>query len=397
MAIAVLAVAALGAAAWMKAPCVTEPWHDSLPFRRYCYNDLLPLYGPRGQEADLVPYVEADNEYPVLSGMYMWAMAALTEDRTSYLWLSFAGLLLAGAAATLALWRTGLEPGRVAAWLALPPLALHGLTNWDLLAVAMACWAWHEWTKGRMFSSALLFGLGGATKVYPAFFLPFLFLALWRGGDRRGMRSVALGGALGLLVPNLLLAIATPEGWWYTYSFHIERGPGIETPFQAFLFHYLQPLFPGFDWDDGWSGLVGAASGLLFLGALAWLAWRTWRRGLDPLVAGGLATLAFLLSNRVYSPQYTLWVLPILLLLHARMRTIVAFAILDALNLYFLYRLFTPPTGGEGFDMTWDDWSRLAINLRWVALAWATWDVVRRHADPGPAAPARQAEAARPS
>lgn len=394
--IAALAAASLGAAWALKAPCTTTPWDDHFQYRNYCYSDVLPLWFGKQLSEDAVQYVEVENEYPVLTGWFMWGVAKVTTDLEDYMVWSFLLLLLAGGLSTVALARL-LPRELLLAWVLVPAVPLHGLTNWDLLAVAFACWGWHEWVKGRPTSSSLLFGLGGAAKLYPAFFLPFLFLAGVRAKDLRTTLKVALGGFLGLVVPNLVLAIWTPHGWWATYRFHLDRHPDFETPWQAFLDHFLRPIFPDYDWGTDWRILVGRITLVVLAATFAWMAWLLWRPLparpavkdpggpasvpglLNPLVAGGMFTLAFCLVNKVYSPQYTLWVVPVLLLMRAAWKPFIGFVAFDAVNFWVRYRLFTPPPGqSEGWNPAWDDWSLLAVNARWAFLAWATWTIVRR-------------------
>lgn len=380
--VAALAAASLGAAWWLKSPCTDTPWVDEFQYRHYCYSDVLPLWFGKGLENDVVPYVGerpwSENEYPVLTGFYMWGAAKVTTDLHDYMVVSFLGLIAAGGASTLALVRLLPRPA-ILTWVLVPTVPIHGLTNWDFLAVAAACWGWFEWTRGRRFSSALLFGLGGAAKLYPAFFLPFLFLDAVRERDRKAMAWTLAGGTLGLGVPNAAVAVADRQGWWHTYRFHLDRHPDFETPWEAFVKHHLQPRFPDYDWGQDWADLVGEIGAVVLLLTAGWLAWRMWRHRLDALVAGGVFTLAFCLINKVYSPQYTLWVLPLLLLLRSAWVPLGIFVAADTANFWIRYKLFTPPDSEGGWDAAWDQWSKVAVNVRWLGLAWATWTILRRH------------------
>lgn len=376
--LALCAALGLGAAFALKAPCTDRPWDDRYQYQHYCYSDLVPLYFGKHLDTDTTQYVHQENEYPVLTGLYMGLVARLTTGLHAYMQLSFLGLLVAAALATVALYRMGLPPRRIAAWCLLPPLVLHGLTNWDLIAVALSLWGWHAWTRQQPFAAALLFGLGGAAKLYPAFFLPFLLLDCWRRLDRPSAWRVAGGSVTGFVLPNAAVAALSPAGWLATYTFHARRPPDFETLYESFLHPYLEPLLPGMDWGAPWTALVGGASTLMFLGAVAWLSLRVYRKGLDPLMAGTLLTLVFLLTNRVYAPQYTLWVLPLLLYLRVDRRLLLAWVAADTLVFLVRYQLFTPVPGGAGWNYAWQDWSRLAIDVRWIALALITWRLGHR-------------------
>jgi hypothetical protein len=378
--VAVAAGVSLGAAWVLKEPCIDTPWDDHFQYRNYCYSDIQALWTGKGLDRDVTQYVDQENEYPVLTGWFMQLSAFLTDDLHDYLVVSFLLLLACGAGTTVGLWRAGLPRELVLAWCLVPTLPIHGLTNWDLLAVVFAVWGWALWRRGHPLWSGLCFGLGGAAKLYPAFFLPFLFLAALQARDRRAASRVFLGGFLGLGVPNLIVAWMSFDGWFATWTFHAGRHPDFETPWQAFVEHFLRPIFPDYDWGTDWRHLVDRISITLMLAVTVWLGTRVWNRRLDGLVAGGVFSLAFLLVNKVYSPQYTLWAVPLLLLLGAAWRPLMLFVTADFVNFLVRYRLFTPPEGqSSGWNPAWDDWSLLAINARWAFLAWATWTVVRRH------------------
>lgn len=422
--------------------CTVHDWSDHYQYRHYCYSDLLPIYGAHGHDQDLVPYLEPApdgvNEYPVLTGLFSYAVSLFTEGMVQFMVWSSILLLAAGAGTSWALWRLGGQ-GALLAWALAPTMPVHGLTNWDLLAVGLAAWGWYAWRRSQPLVAALAFGLGGAAKLYPAFFLPFLFLdvlrrewpelrqrwadrrsgataeqdgvadrqpgaaaepdrvAAWQDGtaaepDRltsadvpesrgwpgRGALKTLVGGTLGFAGPNLAIAAAAPHAWLATWTFHADRHPDFETPWQAFLKPLLQPLFPSFDWGDGWADFVADFSTAFMALALLWLAWRVWRRGVDPLAAGAGLTLVFLLVNRVYSPQYTLWALPLLLLLRAGWKPTLLYVAADTVNFLVRYQLFIPDDDG-GWADAWEPWSRLAVNLRWLFLAWATYTVFHRH------------------
>lgn len=373
------AALSLGAAWALKEPCIDTDWQDHFQYRNYCYSDVQALFTGKGLDRDAVQYSEQMNEYPVLSGWFMQAVAAATTGLHDYLVWSFLLLLGCGALTTAGLWRAGLPMPLLLAWCIAPTVPIHGLTNWDLLAVAFGAWGWAQWRRGSPFTAALLLGLGGAAKLYPAFALPFLFLGALTRRDRRTAARVVLGGTLGLLLPNAIVAWMDWGGWLETYRFHARRHPDFETPWQAFWEHFLRPIFPRYDWGTDWRHLVDRLSFLALLATTVWLGTRVWLRRADPLVAGGVFTLVFFLVNKVYSPQYTLWAVPVLLLLGAAWRPLMAFVAADLANFLVRYRLFTPEPGGQGWNSAWDDWSLLAINARWAFLAWATWTAVSRN------------------
>jgi hypothetical protein len=63
------------------------------------------------------------------------------------------------------------------------------------------------------------------------------------------------------------------------------------------------------------------------------------RRAHDPVVGFGLATVTLLLWSRLYSPQYSLWLLPFFVLLPLRVRSFVLLTIADVGVFFTIYPL----------------------------------------------------------
>lgn len=358
----ILAVSvALVAGFALKAPCADGSWTDYEQYELYCYSDILPLFFIHDLNEDAVPYVDSEDrafEYPVGTGFVAYLTAVLTTGVTAFFLLNVLLLAVAGYAATIAIWRSGANWPHVLWWAASPALVAHAFTNWDLLAVACAAAGWADWTRRRDFRSAVWFGVGGAVKLYPAFFLLFLFLAPLARRDGESAGRVAAGGFLGLGTPNLLVMMWDFDGWLATWRFHAERVAS-ETPWA---------LLEGAGFPPEAASLFVAVLLAAVAGALGFI---VWTRHINPLAAGGAFTLAFLLLNRVYSPQYTLWLLPILLLLGVPGWRIAAFTLADLAVFLTRYRAFIPPDPDAepfAFDPQWKAAWDAAVAVRWLTM-----------------------------
>ena len=358
----------------LKNDCTYADWADHYQYRNYCYSDILPLYWIRNLDKDHQPYLDEFSEYPVLTGFVTYLAAALTDTLHGYMVVTFGILLLSGYLATLLLHQLRLPLSNQLLWAASPALLIHGYTNWDLVAVLCAVAGWLQWRRGKPLASALLFGLGGATKLYPAFFLPFLFFDALRRRNSRDAAHSFVGGTLGFGVPNFLVFLLAPHNWLEIWRFHLRRDPDFETPWQALLGDWGRTM-PLEEYRNLVANVGSAAMALALLG----LVYVQWKRGLDPLEAGALLTFVFLLTNRVYSPQYTLWALPFLAILARPGLVLIAYYAADAAVFLLRYKLFTPPEGAtEGWDLAWDPWHKTAVNLRWLALLVLTVQIARR-------------------
>lgn len=281
-------------------------------------------------------------EYPVLTGMYQWVAAKLAQSwiaisrsgwlptsapaivyfHISALGLSFAWLVTVWALVTL-------SPRRPwdAALAALSPLVIvHAFTNFDVLATALATTGLLAWARRRPVLAGVLLGLGAATKAYPALLLlPIVLVALRAGRLRAGLTAVA-AAAVSWSVVNLPIALLFPSGWAEFFRLNSRRGADPDT-----LYTVLSVF-------TGWPGfaqvrtlnLVSAALFVLACAAIIWVALTAPR---PPRLAAlcFLVVAAFLLVNKVWSPQYSLWLVPLAALAIPRWKPVLAWMTIDAL------------------------------------------------------------------
>ncbi len=296
---------------------------DELAYRRYCYTDIVPLYRSQGFLEGRFPYVEAPNDYPVATGLLMWT-ASLAGRGEGTFFVANAALL--GALALLTAWLLVKATGfRALYFAAAPTLALYAFLNWDLLAVALATAGTVAFLRRRDLASGILLGLGAAAKVYPGLLLVPFAVERLREGDRRGAARIAGAGIGTWLVVNAPFATLGPGGWSYFFRFSSTRPP---TP--GTLWYSACRAVTGTP-SCGGVTLINAASLVSFV-ALVAAVWR-WKVRRDPSFPrwtfGLPIVVAFLLTNKVYSPQYSLWLLPWFALLMPNLRLFLLFEVAD--------------------------------------------------------------------
>jgi uncharacterized membrane protein len=348
-----------------KLPCHAAGWpyEPGLIFGRRCYSDLPVIYTERGLADGIFPYApEAGDglEYPVLTGL----VADLTARLTRWLapdplapaalrgYVAVNALLLLGCALLVA-WATAATHGRTRDGLlvaAAPTLALAGLINWDLLAVAATALALLAWSRDRPTLAGALIGLGAAAKLYPALLLgPIVVLAVRSRQAAAAVRAVA-GAAVAWLVVNLPLLLSYPDGWARFWRFNADRGADFGSVWYALrlLDVPVEPLNP-------------VAAGLFAVACLgvAALALRAPRPPSLPVLAF-LTVAAFLVTNKVYSPQYVLWLLPLAAL--AGMST-VEFAAWQAAEVLYFLAVWHYLTVGETWHYPAATFLRVAVTL----------------------------------
>ena len=310
-------------------------------YRVTCYSDVLELWTSRRLQDGVFPYLHGrlvdgapvdTFEYPVLTGLFVWASSLLADGRASFLVVSTVLLL---PFAVLTAWLLHVMSGRRALlWAASPSMVLYALHNWDLLAVAAATAALWAWWRGRDTAAAVLLGVGACLKVYPGLFLvPLAVDRLVRGDVVGAVRVLAVGGATVVAV-NLPFLLAGQEGWAATYAFQSARAADSSS---NSLWYWVYPHLT----TDQLNLLVPVVLLLALALAVADGVRRTGDGEDFPLVqVCGAVLVAFLLLNKVSSPQYTLWLLPFLALLRVHVGWWVAFTVADALVYFGVFRWF---------------------------------------------------------
>jgi uncharacterized membrane protein len=360
LAVASLAGSALGFLS--KAACRSGDWNFYLKqFQAHCYTDIYPLYFNEQLATGKVPYTGHPVEYPVLIGAAMQAVAWLVRPLSGPFvrgreFFDVTVLLLAAfaLAGTLA---TGYLAGRARRWTALgvalaPGLILGSFINWDLIAMGLAALSMAAWAARRTVLAGVLLGLAVATKFYPVLFLGPLLLLCLRAGRMRAFWATAAAAAAAWLAVNLPVAIAAPAGWgrfyWLNetrpadwgsiwYFFEVERWP------------FLGSL------TGGALNLVSAAA---FAGGCALLAILILAAPRRPRVpqAFFLVLAVFLLTNKVWSPQYVIWLVPLVVLARPRLW---AYAVWQGAEVAYFFAIWAylitvsplgaaPPAGGIG-------------------------------------------------
>lgn len=351
-------VVVLVVAFFFKAQCL-QPEDGRQLYQRLCYTDLTPLYGLRGVAENVFPYVnghlEAGGalvdgaiEYPVLTGLFMWVSGLPVNDGNQFFVVS--AILLAPAALATSYLLARMTGWRALLWAAAPAVVLYAFHNWDLLVVACAVAGVWCWSRRRPVAAAVWLGVGAAFKLYPLFFLAPLFLdELRRAGWRRALGSAAAGAGTVVAI-NLPFFLAGRDGWLATFRFHQLRGPNFDSIWALW--------FP----SDTWLGDYGAITpdrlnlvtavltGACFVAALAFGWWRARRDGTYPfLQVCGALLAAFLLWNKVHSPQYALWILPFFALLRLSFVWWLLYALADAATYYGVFQWFYDQSLGLDF------------------------------------------------
>ena len=356
-------------------------WQNQRAYYELCYSDTVPLYTAELLNLGKFPYksswIETDSdgkprkqydgniavrymEYPVLTGIYQYVSMALAKTYTAltklvslpviaevvmFFNIAAFGLALAWL---VTVWASSRLAGPRRVWdaalvAASPILIFQVFTNFDALATAFATGALLAWARRKPWLAGALIGLGVAAKLYPLLlFVPMVLLGL-RTGRLREVGKAAIATVLTWLVVNLPIMVLFPRGWSEFFRLNTRRGDDMDS-----LYNVVKSFtgWGGFDQHLGfWQPptVLNAVSAVLFIScciAIAYVVLTAKQRPRLVQVAF-LVVAAFLLTNKVWSPQFSLWLVPLAVLALPHRRILLAWMTVDALvwvpRMMFLY------------------------------------------------------------
>jgi hypothetical protein len=300
---------------WHRNPIIDTPvyqgYGEKILDGEVPYRDFPVEYPPAALPVFVLPALADDDDYGSAFELLMWtcAVAAIV--------LLAATLSAAGAGAVRLYAAT--------AFAGIAPLLLGSviLTRFDLWPAALATGALAALVRGRDRLGLGLLGLATAAKLYPAVLLPVALVWVAR---RRSSReaAVALGVFSAVFVAIVLpFAILSPGGLAESLTTQLGRPLQIESLGAAILLaaHQLGLYDPTVVSTHGSQNLSGPLpdalavieTGLQLAALVA--VWILFARGrLDRerlLVASAAAAVAFIAFGKVLSPQFLIWLLPL--------------------------------------------------------------------------------------
>jgi hypothetical protein len=298
----------------------------------------IPVYASYGTaiEDGAVPYRDFSLEYPPGALPAFVAPALLSEDepgfRDAFEWLMAAfgvAMVLLVATCLRGLGASRLRTVAALGFVAAFPLLLGSvvLTRFDLYPATLVVAALAALLHDRARLGFGLLGAAVAVKLYPAVLVPVALGFLWRRrGRREALVCLAICAAVVVLafLPFLLIA---PGGVAHSLGRQLSRPLQIESLGSALYLvaHHLVGLDVEMRSGHGSQNLHGAgtavAAVLLSLVQVAVLAWIWLRRpdSREELVRWSAAALvAFVALGKVLSPQFLIWLVPVVPLVAGR-------------------------------------------------------------------------------
>ena len=320
----------------LKLPCLTGPW-DGRQYTRLCYSDVMAL-SAIGEDGT-PPSVEAE-KYPAGTNYLMRLVSLPAKSFVSF--FNWTALLWTGAALFTSWVLHRLVGMRAVFFAGAPTLLIYGFMNWDLPLVALATVGTAAYLRGRDGPAGAFLGTASAIKIpYPGFLV--VPLAAWRArqGRRLHARRLTAAALLAWVAVNLPFAIAAPARWFFAFEFNAERSADWDTIWFLLQRHLDVTFSP-------------ATVNLLALAAFVASCAAVWRVAVLRSPTFGWWTLGFafvvcyLLTGKVFSPQWTLWLLPWFALVLPDWRLFLAFEVSNAAVFVTRFLWFAQLSGHGG-------------------------------------------------
>jgi hypothetical protein len=274
-------------------------------------------------------YRDVLSEYPLMANMIFAAWRYLGNllypgiKGFQYIWVISAGLIFLWAVYRVA---TGTTLLAALAWVAPAPIYF-GLFRFDIYPAVATLLALFAIRRASYIAGAVWLGVAAALKGYALFMLPaFCIFMIYQRGFGTAVYIGMLAVAPMILTLFVTLMFAGWEGLLAPLEYHMQRGFNGESTYDAINY------FLGTQLSLNQMPLVPQS--LQLASALVAAAMRPKTFG-DLVNAFLFAVLGFMTFSVFYSPQFVLWVLPIVCFSHSRVMVIAAIIFSWLTFLYF--------------------------------------------------------------
>jgi len=350
-----------------KAPCRDAAWADMKQYKYFCYTDVLALYYAEGLNEGQVPYADHPVEYPVLTGVFMGALGLPVHDLhqrgivdnegQTFYDLNAIALSAFGIAAVAALISVRRRrPWDAAMFAVAPALFVSATVNWDLFTVGLAAIAMTYWAKRKPALAGLFLGLATAAKFYPVLILGALLVLSLRTGKWRDFFITFGTGLVTWLAINLPIAYLYWDSWSRFWDFNSKRGIDwgtvwyIGAHFPRGSGQYGFPYFQQLDLDPEHATLNILYLGAFIIGCVLILILGLTARK-EPRLAqlAFLIVAAFLITGKVWSQQYVLWLLPLAIMARPKWGAFLAWQAAEVIYFVSFYGELMGASGRQVF------------------------------------------------
>jgi uncharacterized membrane protein len=251
------------------------------------------------------------------------------------------------------------------------------LNRYDLWPALIVLLALGALLSGRARLAFAALAVGCAVKLYPVVVLPAAAIYVWRTAGRAALIAAAKTFALVLAVCVLPFALLAPGGLGYSVYTQSIRHLQLESLGSSVLLAagsagmYTVRIIPGkpgsLDLGGTLPNVLGVLTLLLFLAALGAVVLAHWRADAsgDSLVLACAASVtAFVTFSKVISPQFLVWLVPLVPLIARRIGLVASAVLLAVLVATQIEVVYEHPLRA----LQWPVWVLLGRNVLLIAL-----------------------------
>lgn len=345
-------------------------------YAHLAYSDIFALYQSHALFNHAFPYMVTPIQYPVLMGLTMW-LAALATQPLAYFAITAAFVWISALLAHY--WLVRWNSRGAWAFALTPMLLVYSLLNWDVIGIFLMVLGVWLYQRKRYDTSAIVFSMAVFYKLFPIFYLPFIVVQLWSSREKRRLwRMIAIFISTSLVI-NLPFALTNFSNWALFFDYNATRSVLADV------------------WNNQWIHvssvpLVDLISLLAVLVTLVITARNVYRGG-SIYQAAAMLFAVFLIVNKIFSPQYMLWLMAFAILADWPLWTMGLMSIagiIDFVNSMTILHLTTPLISAVDADWYGAHIFPLGLLARYLTLAiapiggWLRWKNAREDDPPMP-------------
>lgn len=353
--------------------CRSREFSASSALTYFCYSDIPEFWKTHFLKNHIWPFEfvfipelsKTINpvEYPVIIGLVIWALSYLTSPSgipyINYFDINVIFISLLFLASTFFVHR--IKPTYVLLMVFAPAVIMSLFINWDMWAVLPSLIAIYYFDRGKPVLSAIFLSMAISAKFYPIVMLLPICILLIKSRKFIELRKFLIAAATTYLFINLPIMISSFSGWSYFYKSSFNRGVGYGSIWEVFEILGLKPN------NLNYYYFLSTFVTFILITIFFWQS-----KNFSNLHEGVfLSVFAFAAFNKVYSPQFVLWLTPLAVLALKTKKQIsffVVWQLLEAAYHLALWRYFYQIGGGQVLFAVSPEYYAMISALRLLAL-----------------------------
>jgi len=353
--------------------CRSREFSASSTLTYFCYSDIPVFWKTHFLQNHIWPFdfvfipelSKTINpvEYPVIIGLVIWALSYLTSS-TGIPYINYFDINVVFISLLFivsAFFVHKIKPKYTLLMVFAPAVIMSLFMNWDMWAVLPSLIAIYYFDKGKHVSSAIFLSVAISAKFYPIVMILPICILLIKSKKFIDLRKFLTVATATYLFINLPIMISNFSGWSYFYKGSFNRGVGYGSIWEVFE-------LLGFKLNNvNYYYFLSTSVTFILISIFFWRSKNF--SNLHEVVF--LSVFAFAAFNKVYSPQFVLWLTPLAVLALKNKKQISLFALwqlLEAIYHLALWRYFYQLGGGQVLFAVSPEYYAIISGLRLLTL-----------------------------